>query len=146
MSQACQCLRGICRMPSITCFNFWSVLKSSGSWTRWSFCSVLCYATLFTCVSSKPAFSSEETRTDHINNIYVHPVNTYIFNIHLFLCSALDSCIVRVLWFTPLQQFAWRSPLELHLGGGFFKWFKNVFKRIGRYVLGKILEVMIWNI
>ena len=35
MPHACQCLRGILTMPLITCFNFWSALKSSGSWTRW---------------------------------------------------------------------------------------------------------------
>ena len=33
---ACQCLRGVWTMPLITCFNFWSALKWSGSWTRWS--------------------------------------------------------------------------------------------------------------
>ena len=32
--QACQCLRGIWTMPLTTCFNFWSALKWSGSWTR----------------------------------------------------------------------------------------------------------------
>lgn len=33
MTQTCQCLRGICRMPSITCFNFFvvtSTMKSLG--------------------------------------------------------------------------------------------------------------------
>jgi len=34
MSQACQCLRGVRTMPLITCFNFWSALKRSGSWAR----------------------------------------------------------------------------------------------------------------
>ena len=34
MPQACQRLRGIWTMPLITCFNFWSALKWSGSWTR----------------------------------------------------------------------------------------------------------------
>ena len=28
----CQCLRDIWTMPLITCFNFWSALKWSGSW------------------------------------------------------------------------------------------------------------------
>ncbi|KAK4831714.1 hypothetical protein QYF61_018766 [Mycteria americana] len=36
MPQACQCLRGTQTMPLITCFDFWSALKWSGSWTRWS--------------------------------------------------------------------------------------------------------------
>lgn len=30
-----QCLRGIWTMPSVTCFDFWSALKWSGSWTWW---------------------------------------------------------------------------------------------------------------
>ena len=30
-----QCLRGIWTMPLTICFNFWSALKRSGSWTRW---------------------------------------------------------------------------------------------------------------
>jgi len=34
MPQACQCFRGIWTMPLISCFNFWSALKGSGSWTR----------------------------------------------------------------------------------------------------------------
>jgi len=34
MPQACRCLRGIWTMPFKTCFNFWSALKWSGSWTR----------------------------------------------------------------------------------------------------------------
>lgn len=33
MSLAYQCLRGICTMPFITCFDFWSALKWSRSWT-----------------------------------------------------------------------------------------------------------------
>jgi len=34
MPQACQCLRDIQTMPFTTCFNFWSALNCSGSWTR----------------------------------------------------------------------------------------------------------------
>ena len=34
MPHPCQCLRGIWTMPLRTCFNFWSALKWSGSWTR----------------------------------------------------------------------------------------------------------------
>jgi len=36
MPQACQHLRGIWSMPLTTCCDFWSTLKWSGSWTRWS--------------------------------------------------------------------------------------------------------------
>ena len=36
MPQACQCWRGIWTMPLTTCFDFWSALQLSGSWTRWS--------------------------------------------------------------------------------------------------------------
>lgn len=36
MPQACQCLRHIWTGPSILCFNFFSSLNWSGSWTRWS--------------------------------------------------------------------------------------------------------------
>lgn len=34
VSCACQCWRGIWMMPLKPCFNFWSVLKWSGGWTR----------------------------------------------------------------------------------------------------------------
>jgi len=34
MPQACPSSRGIWTMALIKCFNFWSVLKWSGSWTR----------------------------------------------------------------------------------------------------------------
>lgn len=36
-------------------------------------------------------------------------------------CSGLDSCTVKVLQFTPLHQFAQRSPQGLHMGEGDFK-------------------------
>jgi len=36
MPQACQCLTGIWTTPLIICFNFWSALNWSGSWTTWS--------------------------------------------------------------------------------------------------------------
>ena len=34
MPQACWCLRGTWTRPLIVCFNFWSALNWSGSWTR----------------------------------------------------------------------------------------------------------------
>lgn len=41
MPHVCQCVGGICTVPLITSFNFWLVLKWSGSWTRCDHCQSL---------------------------------------------------------------------------------------------------------
>lgn len=48
MPQVCQCFgHDIWTMPLIICFNFWSTLKWSGNWTRWSLWVTSNWNTLF---------------------------------------------------------------------------------------------------